>query len=317
MNLSQDYPLIEFCQMLDGTASDPTLAGIVVDWMDDHGLCQTHRPEIMADVCLMYARDKGACEGLTEGWTRCLQCGGSGTVTMEHFDRLPLTIRNPASPVPKPNIRQTQEACPVCLRGQMQQKMYPLLPTEFHQKVFAEWAGRCWGPEVQKKAMDPQLAAEAVQSLMFRPDYLRAIEEAMWRSSTLSIESLNRPFRSAAVRAMKRRTLDMLPKWTQRYIISDRDLLHEHRSEYINERLKAAGFFTRHVTKIRQWRDDENHANVYEQTVPMSVFVPEEPLSRSDLDDFIERISIGFGIPAHLLQAAAPAADPASAKPGA
>ena len=62
MKLSREYDLPKLCALFDAAAADSSLAGIVVDAMEEMDLL---RDEARLDVCLLYARDKGACEGLT------------------------------------------------------------------------------------------------------------------------------------------------------------------------------------------------------------------------------------------------------------
>lgn len=121
MRLSCEYNLPGFCQMLDSEAGmNPASAGLVVDWMHDNSMC---RPEAHADVCLLYARDKEACEGVPESQGFfCDKC--------ERSDYEPVGIG--------------RCACGGYARLR-RISLTPLLPTDFPQAVFAEWCRRVLG----------------------------------------------------------------------------------------------------------------------------------------------------------------------------
>lgn len=192
MKLSQPYPLDLLCSLMDGTKHDPALAGVVVDALDDAGMCQTNRPEIMVDVCLLYARDRGACEGLTER---------RDIITTQ----LPDETFSEALP---------GESVYGHARGVLM-RLAPLLPTDFPQAVFAEWAARCWAvtiPEL-KTVVIPQWSNVRID---------QPIPEPAWRVDQVGMSLIGQlgrihPTKPPAVREMKRRTLKMVPVVWEEY----------------------------------------------------------------------------------------------------
>lgn len=138
MNLSREYNLPRLCSLFDGFAAaqalpekDRPTPGMVVDAMEEMEML---RDESCVDVCLLYARDKGACEGL---WA-CPDCKGSvGLSEQDTGSKVCHKCQSAWLP--------TDDFPPQPL------PLVPLLPTDFPQAVFAEWCGRVFGAEVMGK----------------------------------------------------------------------------------------------------------------------------------------------------------------------